>query len=183
MVFDPITRTGACGDWCVSPCVEGAFLSGLQLAEAIAAHYHRKEGTGCRMYPPDRATVRIHQHRCAIAAFPGWLDPPTTLSSELHLFPQVHSCPGLRQPALSKCKEGIDELCSGRARWSRHNGYGYSSASVGSSEQAAAVDSGYSDSCMAEVASTGTASKLAHPGTRDFADISGFEPASRPLEN
>jgi hypothetical protein len=31
-------RVGICGDWLHSPCVEGAVLSGLAVADAIAAH-------------------------------------------------------------------------------------------------------------------------------------------------
>jgi predicted NAD/FAD-dependent oxidoreductase len=34
-LFDPVTRLGACGDWCWEPRVEGAFLSGLAAAESI----------------------------------------------------------------------------------------------------------------------------------------------------
>ena len=33
--FDPINHLAACGDWCVAPKVEGAFLSALSLAEAL----------------------------------------------------------------------------------------------------------------------------------------------------
>jgi renalase len=34
-LFDPYRRLGACGDWCNSARVEGAFLSGLELAERM----------------------------------------------------------------------------------------------------------------------------------------------------
>lgn len=35
-LFDKELRIGACGDWCGGPRVEGAFLSGLSLAETIS---------------------------------------------------------------------------------------------------------------------------------------------------
>ena len=31
-LFDPAARVGACGDWCLAPRLEGAFLSGVALA-------------------------------------------------------------------------------------------------------------------------------------------------------
>lgn len=34
-LWDPVVRLGACGDWCESGRVEGAYLSGLHLAERI----------------------------------------------------------------------------------------------------------------------------------------------------
>lgn len=36
-LFDPELRVGACGDWCGGPRVEGAFLSGLSLADRLLA--------------------------------------------------------------------------------------------------------------------------------------------------
>ncbi len=36
-VWDPVLRLGACGDWCLGPRVEAAFLSGLAMAERVAA--------------------------------------------------------------------------------------------------------------------------------------------------
>lgn len=36
-LFDPELRIGACGDWCGGPRVEGAFMSGYELAERIIA--------------------------------------------------------------------------------------------------------------------------------------------------
>lgn len=35
-VWDPVLRLGACGDWCLGPRVEAAFLSGLAMAERVA---------------------------------------------------------------------------------------------------------------------------------------------------
>lgn len=35
--WNPQLRLGACGDWCMGPQVEGAWLSGVELAEKIAA--------------------------------------------------------------------------------------------------------------------------------------------------
>jgi renalase len=35
-IWDPALRIGMAGDWCVAPRIEGAFLSGLALAETIA---------------------------------------------------------------------------------------------------------------------------------------------------
>lgn len=37
-LWDPDARIGVCGDWCHSPRVEGAFLSGWMLAEQVLAH-------------------------------------------------------------------------------------------------------------------------------------------------
>ncbi|MEO1272453.1 MAG: FAD-dependent oxidoreductase, partial [Myxococcota bacterium] len=34
-LFDPDLRLGVCGDWCLMPRVEGAFLSGLHLAQQV----------------------------------------------------------------------------------------------------------------------------------------------------
>jgi renalase len=34
-LYDSHSRLGACGDWCMNPRVEGAFLSGLSLAELV----------------------------------------------------------------------------------------------------------------------------------------------------
>jgi predicted NAD/FAD-dependent oxidoreductase len=38
-LWDPIVRLGACGDWCESGRVEGAYLSGLHLAERILGQH------------------------------------------------------------------------------------------------------------------------------------------------
>ncbi len=34
-LFDPASGVGACGDWCAGPRVEGAFLSGVAMAERL----------------------------------------------------------------------------------------------------------------------------------------------------
>lgn len=36
-MWDPVSRLGLCGDWCLGPRVEAAFLSGLALAESVSA--------------------------------------------------------------------------------------------------------------------------------------------------
>ena len=36
-LFDPELRIGACGDWCSGPRVEGAFLSGMAMADRVLA--------------------------------------------------------------------------------------------------------------------------------------------------
>lgn len=38
-LWDPVVRLGACGDWCESGRVEGAYLSGLHLAERILGQH------------------------------------------------------------------------------------------------------------------------------------------------
>lgn len=38
-LFDLKERIGWCGDFCVAPCVEGAFLSGTSMAQEIAAYW------------------------------------------------------------------------------------------------------------------------------------------------
>lgn len=45
-LFDAEAGLGACGDWCGGPRVEGAYLSGLALAEAIAASWGDLAGAG-----------------------------------------------------------------------------------------------------------------------------------------
>ena len=37
-VFDSRRNVGVCGDWLVTPCIQGAALSGLALAEKVKAH-------------------------------------------------------------------------------------------------------------------------------------------------
>lgn len=37
-LFDPELKIGACGDWCSSPRVEGAFLSGMAMADCVLSH-------------------------------------------------------------------------------------------------------------------------------------------------
>jgi len=41
-VVDPISMAGICGDWMVAPSIEGAALSGITLADAIAETYKLK---------------------------------------------------------------------------------------------------------------------------------------------
>ena len=36
-IWDPHIKVGVCGDWCGGPRVEGAYLSGLELAQKIIA--------------------------------------------------------------------------------------------------------------------------------------------------
>ena len=38
-LFDPQRKIGACGDWCGGPRVEGAFVSGMTLAEHVLASF------------------------------------------------------------------------------------------------------------------------------------------------
>ncbi|GIL89031.1 hypothetical protein Vretifemale_16879 [Volvox reticuliferus] len=54
-VLDADSRVGICGDWLHSPCVEGACLSGLALAEAIQADW---QGRKCQSASP-RAAPRF----------------------------------------------------------------------------------------------------------------------------
>eukprot|EP01062_Namystynia_karyoxenos_P072345 TRINITY_DN6842_c0_g1_i1.p1 TRINITY_DN6842_c0_g1~~TRINITY_DN6842_c0_g1_i1.p1 ORF type:complete len:721 (+),score=143.86 TRINITY_DN6842_c0_g1_i1:79-2163(+) len=73
-VLDVAARAGVCGDWCLSPCVEGAALSGLALADRIAA-----APAGPTLLPAGGGGVAAHPTALEFAAFPGWLDPATTL--------------------------------------------------------------------------------------------------------
>jgi predicted NAD/FAD-dependent oxidoreductase len=41
-VFDGQHNVGICGDWLTSPCIQGAAVSGLALAEKINKHYTGK---------------------------------------------------------------------------------------------------------------------------------------------
>ena len=38
-IFDGLNQVGVCGDWLTKPCIEGAAVSGLALAEKINKHY------------------------------------------------------------------------------------------------------------------------------------------------
>ena len=38
-IFDGQSQMGVCGDWLTKPCIEGAAVSGLALAEKISKHY------------------------------------------------------------------------------------------------------------------------------------------------
>ena len=38
-IFDSQNQVGVCGDWLTKPCIEGAAVSGLALAEKISKHY------------------------------------------------------------------------------------------------------------------------------------------------
>lgn len=63
-VFQASHNVGICGDWLVSPCVEGAALSGLALAEVINNHWkgeRRDIGLGNPLVPSSA---------CALGAFP-----------------------------------------------------------------------------------------------------------------
>jgi predicted NAD/FAD-dependent oxidoreductase len=51
-LWDPMTKLGACGDWCGGPRVEGAFLSGAAMAGAIL-----------RDHTIDRKAVADEQHQ------------------------------------------------------------------------------------------------------------------------
>ena len=37
-IFDGQSQVGVCGDWLTKPCIEGAAVSGLALAERISKH-------------------------------------------------------------------------------------------------------------------------------------------------
>ncbi|KAK7098262.1 hypothetical protein V1264_002599 [Littorina saxatilis] len=37
-LFDALRQVGVCGDWLVSPCIQGAAVSGMVMAEKIKAH-------------------------------------------------------------------------------------------------------------------------------------------------
>eukprot|EP00058_Branchiostoma_floridae_P010601 XP_002596089.1 hypothetical protein BRAFLDRAFT_118054 [Branchiostoma floridae] len=53
-VFQASQNVGICGDWLVSPCIEGAAVSGLALAESIHRHVNgerRDTGLGCTFKP------------------------------------------------------------------------------------------------------------------------------------
>ncbi|CAK0836726.1 unnamed protein product [Prorocentrum cordatum] len=113
-VFDPITRAGVCADWCVSPCVEGAVLSGLILADLIWAHHARAPGAARAHHPPGQPRFEPSRRASAIAAFPGWLDPSTSSSSTVA---------AARRPVLLPGKATIGESCSSAgsraSRWRR----------------------------------------------------------------
>ncbi len=120
-VFDPLVRAGVCADWCVAPCVEGAVLSGLQLADVMAAHRRRLPGSAYTMYPEGKASLHECKRICDIAAFPGWLDAPTVSSTSTIALGQYQSCSmthangmsddKVRSPWPSRSNEAMDDAC------------------------------------------------------------------------
>ncbi|XP_060083453.1 renalase-like [Ylistrum balloti] len=50
-VFDGQHNVGICGDWLVSPCIQGAAVSGLRLAEFIQNHSSGTDRTGTNLQP------------------------------------------------------------------------------------------------------------------------------------
>ncbi|XP_033752830.1 renalase-like [Pecten maximus] len=55
-VFDGQHNIGICGDWLVSPCIQGAAISGIRLAEFIQNHSSGANRTGTSLQPEFTST-------------------------------------------------------------------------------------------------------------------------------
>lgn len=64
-VFDCRHHLGVCGDWLSSPCIQGAAISGLSLAEKIQQHSAGQSATSTRLHPTFTAATTS-----AIGSFP-----------------------------------------------------------------------------------------------------------------
>lgn len=118
MVFDPRVRAGACGDWCVSPCFEGAALSGMRLAEVIADH---RSGSK-RDVPHYQGDLSFHriESACEIAVFPGWLDPETRLRGCPASWSSPTTCPDPPHPLHPVTAHGSPSVAHTK-RWNRRS--------------------------------------------------------------
>ena len=64
------------------------------------------------MYPPDIPALRTVERACNIAAFPGWLDPPTVLNSPTLQMTKEDDNSSRSNTSVTKC-----------SRWNRQAGY------------------------------------------------------------